>query len=73
MSVFSGSETISLTVDDLGNTGAGGALSDFTSITVEVTEVAPIGILLTEGSNFSVFAQESFIIPATPTVFTVQL
>jgi RHS repeat-associated protein len=65
---FSGTETISLTVDDQGNTGAGGALSDRATITLQVTEVTPTGIVLKEGNHFSVFAQELLTIPATPTV-----
>ena len=62
---FSGIETIAILVDDQGNTGEGGSLSDSAEILVEVT---PAGLFLQEGNSFSVLAAETFTIPATPTV-----
>ncbi len=62
---FSGIDTIAISVDDRGNTGEGGNLSDSAEIVVEVT---PVGLFLQEGNNFSVLAAETFTIPATPTV-----
>ncbi|NEQ42484.1 MAG: tandem-95 repeat protein [Leptolyngbya sp. SIOISBB] len=62
---YSGIETLTLTVDDQGNTGAGGPLTASAALDLEIT---PAGILLEEGSDFQVTAEELLTIPETPTV-----
>ena len=62
---FSGMEMLAVSVDDLGNTGEGGPLTDSAEISFEVT---PAGIYLEENSDFVVTGEEVFVIPQTPTV-----
>jgi hypothetical protein len=57
---FVGNDTISLLVDDLGNTGSGGALSDAGIINITVTDNS---ILLREENIFSKQYQQNISIP----------
>ncbi|NEZ66600.1 tandem-95 repeat protein [Leptolyngbyaceae cyanobacterium CCMR0082] len=65
---FSGIETITVVVDDQGNSGEGDAQSD--TATIDVTVTPPSGILLVEASNFNTNEVFSFTVPTEPSVLT---
>ncbi|WP_218653202.1 putative Ig domain-containing protein [Nostoc sp. TCL26-01] len=64
---FSGNDTITVTVNDLGNSGSGGALTATNSLNVTVNSS---GIVLREDNFFLRNYEQSITIPATTSVFS---
>ncbi len=67
---FNGDDNISIKVSDLGNTGAGGELTDSKVIAITVTPTGGEDIVLLEGNNFRVDAQRAIAIPDTPSLLS---